>query len=341
MDDRRPRKHRLPRLYTKRYCALDTMSNTSSMNPDYTEVMNAIKRGIIPATVTPLTPDLEIAEDDLYRHIDSLSNVEGIVALIANAHSGECKMSPTEDKLDVIRIHKEAAGDDALVFSGVSGESTQLAIEQAKQAERAGADALMPVPIDILSHGDPQILIDHYRGIADAVDVPLIAFQFGNYGDIAQPISAYVELCRMDEVVALKDATFDPVRYEQTVRALKPYWDQFTMMTGDDTFLYHSYVMDSETALISYANLIPELHVEKLRAVKDGDLERAREIRSEMLPLTNFLFEEPPGRYRNRIKEALRLQGVFEHATVRPPGQPLSPDERDELRSIMQDMDIL
>lgn len=311
------------------------------MRQDYVDVMNNIKRGIIPATVTPLTPEYDVAEDDLYAHVNRLSSVDGIVALIANAHSGECKMSPSATKEEVIRIHREAAGDDAMVFSGVAGESTTLAIEEAKRAEAAGADALMPVPIDVYSHGDPNIIIDHYEGIAEAVDVPLIAFQFGNYGDIALPIAAYVELCRMDEVVALKDATFDPVRYEQTVRALKPYWDEFTMMTGDDTFLYHSYVLDSETALISYANLIPEMHVEKLRAVEDGDLERARRLRSEMLPLTNFLYGDPPGRYRTRIKEALEMQGVFEFGTVRPPQQPLSPEERDQLRTILQDMDEL
>jgi 4-hydroxy-tetrahydrodipicolinate synthase len=309
------------------------------MDPAHADVMNTIKGGIIPATVTPLTPDLEVAEADLYDHVSGLSAIDGIVACIANAHSGECKMAPTEDKLDVVRIHEEAtAGDDTMVFSGISGESTPKAIEQAKRAEAAGAEALMPVPIDVYSHGDPAIIVDHYRGIADAVDVPLIAFQFGNYGDIALPISAYVELCEMDEVVALKDATFDPVRYERTVRALKPVWDEFTMMTGDDTFLYHSYLVDSETALISYANLIPEMHVEQIRAVHAGDLGHARELRAEMIDLTNFLYGEPPGRYRNRIKEALRLLGTFDHATVRPPAQPLAPDEKDELRAILQDM---
>lgn len=307
------------------------------MRDSYERVKDGIKGGIIPATVTPLTPDLEIAEEDLRGHIDTLSSTDGVVATIANAHSGECKMSSSEDKERVIKLHKEASSD-AMVFSGIHGESTPIAIEEAKRAEAAGADALMPVPIDIYSHGNPEIIIEYYRDIADAVDVPLIAFQFGNFGDIAQPISAYVELCKLDGVVALKNATFNAVRYEETIRSLEPYRDQFTLMTGEDVFLYHSYVLGAETALISYANLIPDMHVEKLRAVHDGDLERAREIRSEMLPLTNFLFGEPIGRNRNRIKAALQMQGVFEHDTVRPPAQPLSPDERDELRGILQDM---
>ncbi|MFB6119905.1 MAG: dihydrodipicolinate synthase family protein [Halobacteriaceae archaeon] len=310
------------------------------MKPEYEAVKDAIKGGIIPATVTPLTPDLEVAEDDLHDHVQSLSETDGIVATIANAHSGECQMSPPEDKERVIEIHDEAS-EDAMVFSGIAGESTPQAIEEAKRAEAAGADALMPVPIDLYSHGDPQILLDHYRGIGEAVDIPLIAFQFGNFGDFSLPVSAYAELVQEDFVVALKNATFDPVRYEETVRATKPYRDQFTLMTGEDLFLYHSYVFGAETGLIAYANLIPEMHVEKLRAVREGDLERGRELRAEMADLTNFLFKEPIGRNRNRTKAALKMQGVFEHDTVRPPGQTLPPEEKDELREILQDLDAL
>jgi 4-hydroxy-tetrahydrodipicolinate synthase len=310
------------------------------MRESHSDVKDAIKGGIIPATVTPLTPDLSIAEGDLSAHIDNLSTTDGVVATIANAHSGECKMCTTEEKERVISIHRDASSD-SMVFSGIHGESTPIAIEEAKRAESAGADALMPVPIDIYSHGNPEIIIEYYRDIADAVDIPLIAFQFGNFGDIAQPVSAYVELCKLDGIIALKNATFDAVRYEETVRALEPYRDQFTLMTGEDVFLYHSYLLGAETALISYANLIPDMHVEKLRAVREGDLERARDLRTEMLPLTNFLFGEPIGRNRNRIKAALQMQGVFEYDTVRPPAQPLSSQKRDELRQILQDMDRL
>lgn len=307
------------------------------MRAHYEDVKDAIKGGVIPATVTPLTPELDVATDDLNTHVRNLSSTDGVVATIANAHSGECKMSPPEDKERVIETHVQAS-EDTMVFSGIHGEGTPQAIAAAKRAEAAGADALMPVPIDIYSHGDPEIIVEYYRDIANAVEVPLIAFQFGNFGDIAQPIGAYVELCKLDGVVALKNATFDAVRYEETVRALEPYRDGFTLMTGEDVFLYHSYLLGAETALISYANLVPDLHVEKLRAVHDGDLERARELRSELLPLTNFLFSEPIGRNRNRIKAALQLQGVFEHDTVRPPAQPLSADERDELRRILQEL---
>ncbi|MFB6173772.1 MAG: dihydrodipicolinate synthase family protein [Halobacteriales archaeon] len=307
------------------------------MNTEFAALKDEIKDGVIPATVVPLTPDIEVAEDDLLTHAGTLASVEGVPALIANAHSGESTMTPTEEKVEIVRLHREAAGGDARVFSGVHGESTPQAAAEARRLVEAGAEALMPVPIGVQSHGDPRILRDHYRGIADAVDVPLIAFQFGNYGAINQPVSAWVQLVEMEEVIALKDATFDPVRYEKTVRALS-HIEDYTLLSGNDTFLYHSYHLGAESALISYANLVPEMHVEKVRAVNRDDLERGRELRAAMRELTDFLYADPPGRYRNRIKAALELQGVFEHDTVRPPAQSLGPEAKDELAGILRRM---
>lgn len=308
------------------------------MRPEFETFKEELKGGVTPATVTPLTPEYEIAADDLKTHIGNLASTDGIVGLMANAHSGESSMTPTDEKAEVVRLHAEAAGDDARVFSGVSGESTLQAVEEAKALEAAGAEALMPVPIAVQSNGDPRILWDHYQGIADAVDIPLIAFQFGNYGNINLPIGTFVDICKMDEVVALKDASWTYPRYEKTVRALDHIRDEFTLLNGNDTFMFHAYHLGADGALIGYANLIPDMHVEKLRAVQAGDLERARELRREMLPLTNFIWKDPVPRYRQRTKSALEMMGVIEHETVRPPQQNLPASEKDELRNILQDL---
>ncbi len=307
------------------------------MREDFRELKEELDGGVVPATVTPLTPEYEIAVEDLHRHIEQLSRVDGLVGLMANAHSGEAGMTPTDEKVTVVE-ETIAAADGVRVFSGVGGESTTMAVEEAKALEAAGAEALMPVPIAVQSNGDPQIIWDHYRGIADAVDIPLIAFQFGNYGNINLPVGTFVELCTWDEVIALKDASWTYPRYEETVRALDPIRDQFTLLNGNDTFMYHAYHLGADGALIGYANIVPEMHVEKLRAVHAGDLDRARALRREMIDLTNFVWKEPVPRYRQRTKAALQMQGVFEHDTCRPPQQPLPASEKDELRNILQDL---
>ncbi len=312
------------------------------LNDDFRELKDRIAGGIIPATATPWTPEpeYELAEDDLRRLVEYLTGVDGIVAVIANAHTGECKLLSRAMKQEVIRVHKEAAGDTP-VFSGVYGENSIQAAEMAREAQDAGADAVMLLPLDTYANQDPRTPVEHFERVADAVDIPLINFQFPTWGSSGIPISAHVEICKHPSVIAFKEASFDPVRYEETVRALDHVRDDFTMMTGNDTFLTHAYHLGSETGLIGYGNLVPELQVEKLRAVRNDDMDRAKEIREKMLPLTNHIFGEPQGRYRARTKVALEMQGIFEHDTLLPPQQQIDMEERQELREILADLGAL
>lgn len=307
------------------------------LKDEFRGLKQRISGGIIPATANPWTPDYELAKDDLREHVRNLVSVDGVDAVVANAHTGETKLQDPETYTDVVRTHVEAAGDTP-VFAGVYGESSIEAAKLARDAKEAGADAVMLLPLDIYSHGLGQEAINHFEYVGEAVDMPLINFQFPTWGSPGLPISAHVEICKLPHVIGFKEASFDPIRYDRTVRALDHLGDDFTMMTGNDTFLMHAYQLGAETGLIGYANLVPELHVEKIRAVHDDDLERAREIRNALLPLTNHVFGEPEGRYRARTKAALQMQGIFEHDTLLPPQEQISPEEREELRGILADL---
>jgi 4-hydroxy-tetrahydrodipicolinate synthase len=311
------------------------------MKEQFKELMERIKNGIIPATVTPWKDvyTYEIAEDDLKTHVRRLCSIDGVVAVICNAHSGEGKMVPKEVKQEVVRLHKQAAGKTP-VFSGIAGESTTLAIEEAKAVVDAGADGIMPIPPAVFNYGriPPKVAIDYYKAIAKAVNVPIILFQFPTWGAAAIPIEACVEIVKMDEVIGFKEASFNPVLFEQTVRAVEPYRHKFTMITGNDTFLYHSYLLGAESALILYANLVTKMHVEKLRAVKRGELSKAMEIRRKLLPLTNLLFGPPEINLIVRVKEALVMKGIFKSSAVLPPQPEITPEERYKLQQILKDL---
>ncbi len=227
------------------------------------------------------------------------------------------------------------------MFAGVYGESSTEAAKLAQMAKVAGADGVMLLPLDVYSHQIPQEPINHFKHVGETVDIPLINFQFPTWGSPGLPISAHVEICQLPHVIGFKEASFDPIRYDRTIRAVDDLRDDCTIMTGNDTFLMHAYQLGAETGLIGYANVVPDLHVEKIRAVHDGDLERAREIRERLLPLTNHIFGEPEGCYRARVKAALKMQGVFEHETVLPPQEQISPEECTELREILSDLDRL
>lgn len=310
------------------------------LKDEYRDLKEHVSGGIIPATANPWTPEYDLAKRDLRTHVRNLASVDGVKALIANAHTGETKLLDRETYTEVVRTHVEVAGDTP-VFAAVYGESSLEAAALATDAKDAGADAVMLLPLDIYAHRIPQEAINHFQYVGERVDVPLIDFQFPTWGSAGLPIEAHVEICKQPHVIGFKEASFDPVRYDRTVRAVDHVRDDFTLMTGNDTFLMHAYQLGAETGLIGYANLVPDLHVEKLRAVHDGDLERARQIRDRLLPLTNHVFGEPEGRYRARTKAALQMQGVFEHDTMLPPQEQIDPDEREKLRRILADLDRL
>jgi len=311
------------------------------LKDEFRDLKEHISGGIIPATANPWHPDdYSLVKDDLRGHVEDLVEVDGIKAVIANAHTGETKMQDDETYQEVIETHVEAAGDTP-VFAGVYGESSVEAAKLAQKAKDAGADGAMLLPLDVYSHQIPEEPVNHYRYVGEEVDFPLINFQFPTWGSSGLPIEAHVEICKLPHTIAFKEASFDPVRYDRTIRAVDHLREDCTIMTGNDTFLMHAYQLGAETGLIGYANLVPELHVEKIRAVHNDDMERAREIREKLLPLTNHIFGQPEGRYRARVKAALKMQGTFEHETLLPPQEQISATEREELREILADLDRL
>lgn len=307
------------------------------LKEEFRGLKEQIADGIIPATANPWTPEYELVVDDLTRHVERLVSVEGINAVVANAHTGETKMQDEETYRQVVETHVEAAGDTP-VFAGVYGESSIEAAKLAQTAKEAGAEGVMLLPLDVYSHQIPQEAINHFKHVGEAVDMPLLNFQFPTWGSSGLPISAHVEICKLPHVIGFKEASFDPIRYDRTIRAVDHLRDDCTIMTGNDTFLMHAYQLGAETGLIGYANLVPDLHVEKIRAVHNDDMERAREIRQRLLPLTDHVFGEPEGRYRARTKAALEMQGVFEYDTMLPPQEQIDHEEREQLRQILDDL---
>lgn len=310
------------------------------MQAEFKEIQERIAGSIIPAIATPWDENFDVVEDDLAGHVRQLGSVDGIEAVIVNAHTGECKLAPSEAKQEVIRVANDAL-DDTMVFSGISADSTLIAIEEGERAVEAGADCLMPLPMPSEVYSTPEVAVNHYAAIGEEVGAPLLNFQFPTWGGAGLPIGSLVEICKLDHVVGFKEASWDPIRYDRTVRAVKAdpaAWENCTMLTGNDTFLYQSYALGSQGALIAYANLIPERHVEKLRAVERGDFERARELQDEMRPLTNFVFGKPYGKYLAKIKEALVMTGVYEEARLIPPQVPLTVDEKQQLREILAEL---
>ena len=78
-----------------------------------------------------------------------------------------------------------------------------------------------------------------------------------------------------------------------------------------------------------------------LDAVQRGDFAEAQEIGSRLQPLADVIFSPPVTDYRARTKEALKLLGILDNTTVRPPLLPISETECQSIRQALQKAGLL
>lgn len=148
-------------------------------------------QGVLPIVHTPFTDDDEIDEAALAREVDYVfaAGAQGF----GTGMVSELLRLTGEERRRLTTLLVESAGGRGPVFAGVSAESTRQAVEFARDAERAGCDAVMATP-PLSVRLDAAALVEHYRALADATDVPLIVQDASGYIGQAIPLGVYVEL---------------------------------------------------------------------------------------------------------------------------------------------------
>src|SRR3954464_9767017 len=122
---------------------------------------------LVTAMVTPFTPsgDLDVAgAQRLATHLGDDQRNDG---LVISGTTGESPTTSDAEKDRLLRAVVEAVGDRASVIAGVGTNDTAHPIESAKQAEAAGAHALLVVS-PYYSRPPQAGLMEHFSRVADA-----------------------------------------------------------------------------------------------------------------------------------------------------------------------------
>ena len=300
-------------------------------------------RGIIPAIVTPMTreggPDLPA----IRRYVKWLVD-QGPMALAVNVDTGEGPHLTADEKRRTLETVAEAAAGRCKVVAGVAGPSTAQGVANARAARAAGAEALLvfPIPAFLGQPLNPEVPYRYHAAMAEAVDLPLILFQLQPaLGGVLYTTEILHRLISIASVVAIKEASFDAVRFLQVKAALESASRRITLLTGNDNFVCESFILGAEGALLGFSTLGTREQVMMLEAVQRGDIAAARALGDRLQPLANVIFAPPVTDYRARTKEALVMLGVLENAVVRPPLLPISEAERETVRRALERAGLL
>jgi len=300
-------------------------------------------RGIIPATVLPLTSKCEVDEDSLREYIRWLTKPK-IGGLAVNVDTGEGPHLYREEKIAVLKIVKNIVRDSMPVIAGLQASFTSQAVEAAVKMKEAGADALLVFPIPAF-YGSPlpsEIPYAYHKAIACAAKSPIVLFQLQkDLGGVEYNPECLMRLTEIQEIVAIKEASFDAMKFLNTLRLLNSLPRKITLLTGNDNFILESLVLGAEGALMGFGTLATDLQVEMFELVEKKRYSEAREIADRLQPLANVIFSSPVRNYRARIKEALVILGVLKHAHMRPPLTPISREEQETVKEALKKAELL
>ena len=297
-------------------------------------------KGIIPATVLPMTQDAQIDEPELRKYIRWIAG-QGITAVAVNADTGEGPHLWHDEKLRVLRVYtEELAGRGIPIVAGLGASFTAQAVKYAKEYAAAGADCLLVFPITAYLGQPlpPEVPYAYHKAIADEVGLPLILFTLqpalggSNFDD--ETLGRLVEI---PQAVAIKEALFDAKRFREIVSVVRGAPRPITVLTGNDNFIWESYLLGAEGALLGACAVCARTHVEVYQAARRGDWQTAREKGDRIQKLVDALFAPPVRDYRARAKEVLVMQGILTHAHMRPPLTPVGPEDRQRLKRALEE----
>jgi 4-hydroxy-tetrahydrodipicolinate synthase len=261
-----------------------------------------------------------------------------------NVDTGEGPHLTADEKRQTLETVAEAVAGKCKVVGGVAGPSTAQGIANARAAQSAGADALLIFPISAFLGQplNPEVPYRYHTAIAEAVDLPLILFQLQPaLGGVLYTTETLHQLITIPSVTAIKEASFDAMRFLQVKAALESASRKITFLTGNDNFICESFILGAEGALLGFSTLGTREQVRMLEAVQRGDIAQARELGNRLQPLADVIFAPPVTDYRARTKEALKMLGVLENTTVRPPLLPIPEAEHETIRRALQNAGLL
>lgn len=300
-------------------------------------------RGIIPAIVTPMKNDSALDLAALSRYAAWLAD-QGPVALAVNVDTGEGPHLTPDEKRQTLETVAAAVAGKCRVVAGIAGPSTANAVANARAAKESGADALLvfPIPAFLGQPLNSEVPYRYHAAIAEAVELPLILFQLQPaLGGVLYTTEILHRLITIPSVTGIKEASFDAMRFLQVKAALDSASRRITFLTGNDNFICESLLLGAEGALLGFSTIGTREQVDMLAAVRNNEIARAQELGSRLQPLADVIFAPPVTDYRARTKEALKMLGVLENTTVRPPLLPISEIECQTIRSALQASGLL
>ncbi|WP_233162326.1 dihydrodipicolinate synthase family protein [Glycomyces salinus] len=282
--------------------------------------------GVIVATTLAFKEDpkapggLAVDYDKFAEHCDFLIE-NGCRGVGPNGSLGEYSSLTDAERRKVVQVAVETVGDRGLVVAGVHGVGWHQSVKWAEYAEEDGADGLLLLPPTIYRSNRAEV-IEHYTKV-DEVGLPIMMYNNPIDTKVDMEPDLIAELFQLENVVAVKEFSTDVRR----VLEIKELCD-IDVIAGADDLLFESLVVGAVGWFAGYPNAFPREAVEIYDLVQAGEIARARELYTGLVPVFRW---DTKTEFVQAIKLSMDVAGNSYGGPTRPPRGPLTAAQREQV----------
>jgi 4-hydroxy-tetrahydrodipicolinate synthase len=243
---------------------------------------------VLVALVTPFAADGEVDWNDVEKHIDYVIS-NGADGIVVTGTTGETSTLTDDEKIKLVQVGKNVAGNRAKIIMGGPSNETAHAIELAKKSAQAGADGIMAVT-PYYNKPTQAGVLTHFRMVADATDLPFIVYDIPGRSGIQVQYETILRLSKHPNIVAVKDAKGD---FSEVSRVLNQ--TDLLYFSGDDANVLPHLAIGATGLIGVTANVAPAPYRAMVDAVNRGDLAAATAQHQALEPLVRALMTHVPG----------------------------------------------
>ncbi|GAA3675074.1 5-dehydro-4-deoxyglucarate dehydratase [Arthrobacter ginkgonis] len=293
------------------------------------ELAARLKEGLLSFPVTSFDAQLGIDEENYRRHLAWQSSFD-VAGLFAAGGTGEGFSLSPDEAARVVRMAVEEAGDRVPVLASAGG-STHQAIQNARDAEAAGAEGLLLLP-PYLTECDQAGLLEHVSAVCASTSIGVIVYNRANAIYSADTVAKLAE--RHPNFIGFKDALGD---IEHLTKVYAKNGDRLFYLGGlptAETFALPLLQLGMSTYSSAMYNFVPEFALEFYRDVRNQDRVAVTEkLNRFVLPYLEIR-DRAKGYGVSIVKGGLKVIGR-DAGSVRPPLQDLTERDLQDLSALI------
>lgn len=280
----------------------------------YDEIKQKL-RGSIAPIVTPFDSNMEVDIEALKKlinwHIESGSH-----GISVTGTTGEPSSLTLQERELIMETAIKTANGRVPVAPGTGSTNHAEAMHLTKAAQEMGADAALVI-VPYYNKPNQQALYNHFKIIADAVDIPIIIYNIPGRTAVNLEVKTLARLSEdCPNIIGVKESNKD---FEHVNRVLLYCGRDFLMYSGIELLCYPMLAIGGAGHISATANITPKEVADIYNYWAAGEVDKALDLHYKLMPLNDVLFKDTnPG----PLKTAMGMLGHINPALRLPMGPP-------------------